>query len=113
MKFIYKIIPRVLWEDACKTGVFTGAPVDQADGFIHFSTALQIAETANKHFRGQKDLLLLRVPEDVFGKELCYEISRNNAFFPHLYGELPVHLVQDVISFESDKYGLFSFTELK
>lgn len=111
MKFIYKIVSRPLWEEACRTGVFTGAPVDHADGFIHFSTALQLAETANRHFSGQKDLLLLRVPEKALGPALRYEISRSNAFFPHLYAELPVHLVQDVMPFEPDEEGHFSFVE--
>jgi uncharacterized protein (DUF952 family) len=56
---IYKIVPAALWREAERAGVFRGAPVDIADGFIHFSTTGQIEETAAKHFAGQNDLLLV------------------------------------------------------
>ncbi|MGB2463670.1 MAG: DUF952 domain-containing protein, partial [Candidatus Puniceispirillaceae bacterium] len=46
--FIYKICSHHLWQQAKKTGQFTGAPVDIEDGFIHFSTADQMKETAEK-----------------------------------------------------------------
>jgi len=61
MTTIYKICPAALWREAKREGVFRGAPVDLADGFIHFSSAEQVAETASKHFAGQHDLLLLHV----------------------------------------------------
>ena len=52
-EIIYKICPEALWREAEKAGRFDGAPIDLADGFIHFSTAEQVAETAAKHFAGQ------------------------------------------------------------
>jgi len=112
MTFIYKIVPRPLWEQACAAGVLTGAPVDHADGFIHFSTAAQLAATANKHFRGQRDLLLVRVPAHRLGERLRYEPARGNELFPHLYGVLPVHVADKVTPCEAGADGLFSFTEL-
>ena len=72
------------------TGEFCGAPVDLADGFIHFSTAEQTRETAAKHFRGQSDLLLVAVEAEALGPALRYEPSRGGALFPHLYAPLPV-----------------------
>lgn len=87
---IYKIVPAALWRAAEATGTFDGAPVDLADGFIHFSTGAQVAETAARHFAGQTDLLLVAVDGATLGPALRYEPSRGGALFPHLYAGLPV-----------------------
>lgn len=88
MSLIYKIVPAALWRVAEAEGVFLGAPVDLADGFIHFSTADQVAETAAKHFAGEDDLLLVAVNSAALGLQLRWEPSRGGALFPHLYGPL-------------------------
>lgn len=90
VRFIYKICPEALWRAAEAAGVFRGAPVDLADGYIHFSTAEQAVETAAKHFAGQKDLLLVQVDSGRLGGHLKWEPSRGGALFPHLYGDLDV-----------------------
>ena len=90
---IYKICSETLWREAERAGVFVGAPVDVADGLIHFSTAAQAAETAAKHFAGQSDLLLVAVDEAALGEGLQYEVSRGGALFPHLYAALPLSAV--------------------
>lgn len=90
---IYKICPETLWRDAQAAGIFAGAPIDLADGYIHFSTAAQVEETAAKHFAGQPDLLLLTIDESALGAALRYEPSRGGALFPHLYGSLPLAAV--------------------
>lgn len=89
-RIIYKIAPRSLWDKAVEMGVFEGAPIDLADGFIHFSTTEQARETAAKHFAGQTDLLLIAVDDGAFGDAMRYEVSRGGALFPHLYAALPV-----------------------
>lgn len=94
MPLIYKICPRELWRQAERDGVFRGAPVDRADGYIHFSSADQVAETAAKHFAGVTDLILVAVEADVLGSALRWEPSRGGALFPHLYGELALAHVQ-------------------
>ena len=86
MGLIYKIAPRTLWDAAVAKGVFEGAPIDLADGFIHFSTASQTRETAARHFAGQDDLLLVCLDDASFGDALRYEPSRDGDLFPHLYG---------------------------
>lgn len=91
---IYKISPRELWQAAVQAGVFAGAPVDLGDGFIHFSTAEQVAETAARHFAGQADLVLVAVDAAALGPALRYEASRGGALFPHLYGTLPLSAVR-------------------
>jgi uncharacterized protein (DUF952 family) len=93
MASIYKIVTQSEWREAEKEGLFRGAPVDLADGFIHFSTAGQVAETAAKHFAGQDDLLLVAVVEAALGDRLKYEVSRGGALFPHLYADLPLSAV--------------------
>ncbi len=85
---VYKITSRDAWKRACGLGVFPGAPVDLADGFIHFSTATQLAETAQKHFRGQHELVVVAFRSDSLGAGLKWEPSRGGDLFPHLYGPL-------------------------
>ena len=85
MSRIYKILPRADWQAAVAAGVYAGSPVDHADGFIHFSTAVQAAETARKHFSGQRDLVVLELEsEEMSG--IKWEPSRGGDLFPHLYG---------------------------
>ena len=93
---VYKIVPAGLWAGAEAAGRFDGAPVDAADGFIHFSTAAQVAETAARHFAGQSDLLLVSVDATALGAALVYEPSRGGALFPHLYAPLPLTAVTAV-----------------
>ena len=94
--FIYKICPEPLWRAAEAGGRFDGAPVDMADGFIHFSTPAQLRETAARHFARQTDLLLIAVDPAVLGGALRYEPSRGGDLFPHLYRELPLSAVRNV-----------------
>lgn len=77
-----------MWETARRIGTFAGAPVDLADGFIHFSAGHQVAETAAKHFEGQDDLLLVAIEADDLGEALRWETSRGGDKFPHLYANL-------------------------
>ena len=93
MVLVYKICPRALWAQAERAGVFRGAPVDQADGYIHFSTAEQVRETAARHFAGADDLVLVAVDAERLGPALKWEPSRGGALFPHLYGPLAVRAV--------------------
>lgn len=90
---IYKIAPLPLWQAAEAKGRFDGAPVDEADGFIHFSTGAQARETAERHFAGQNDLVLVAVDPQRLGDALRWEKSRGGALFPHLYGPLKLDAV--------------------
>jgi uncharacterized protein (DUF952 family) len=90
---IYKLLPTVAWRAAQADGVYAGSEVDLADGFVHFSTAEQVAETAARHFAGQSGLTILTVDGDRLGEALRSEPSRGGALFPHLYGPLPVTAV--------------------
>jgi uncharacterized protein (DUF952 family) len=96
MPTIFKICPAPLWREAEIAGKFRGSPVDIKDGFIHFSSAAQAAETAARHFAGQGDLLLVSVDAALLGDKLKWEPSRGGALFPHLYGDLDLAAVTKV-----------------
>jgi len=96
MIIIYKISTAAEWRSAERVGVFHGSDVDRRDGYIHFSTAGQVAETAAKHFAGRTDLLLVSVDAARLGSRLKWEPSRGGSLFPHLYGDLDVTSVMKV-----------------
>ena len=89
---IFKICSQSEWQDACTEGLYVGAPIDREDGFIHFSAAHQVRETAARHFAGLSDLVLVAFDEDLLGENLKWEPSRGGDLFPHLYGTLQTDL---------------------
>ena len=110
---VYKICDAALWREAERTGVFGGAPVDLADGYIHFSTAGQVAETAARHFARMADLVLVAVDAAALGAALRYEPSRGGALFPHLYGPLPLSAVRWVRPLPVGADGRHVFPQLE
>ena len=110
---IYKICPASAWREAERQGVFRGSPVDVSDGYIHLSTASQVAETARKHFAGQTGLFLIAVDVDALGNALRWERSRNDELFPHLYGELDLGAVTSVHSMGTRSDGSHEVPELE
>ncbi|HEY1943593.1 MAG TPA: DUF952 domain-containing protein [Roseiarcus sp.] len=93
MALIFKILGADEWRAAEAAGVFVGSAVDRADGYIHFSTAEQAAETAAKWFAGRDDVVLAAVDADGLGPALRWEPSRGGALFPHLYAPLALAAV--------------------
>src|ERR1700752_2714639 len=93
-KTIYKICGAAAWQAAERAGEFTGAPVALSDGFIHFSAADQVAETAAKHFAGRRDLVLVAVDADALGPALKWKPSGGGGLFPPPYGTLPLTAVR-------------------
>ncbi|KAJ02983.1 DUF952 domain-containing protein [Sulfitobacter mediterraneus] len=85
---IFKIFRSDEWAALRRDGETTGAPIDVADGYVHFSTATQAAETAAKHFAGAEDLQLIAVDVEAAGDTLQWEVSRGDALFPHLYRKM-------------------------
>jgi uncharacterized protein (DUF952 family) len=110
---IYKICEREAWRAAEADGAFRGSSIDHRDGFIHFSTAAQVAETAAKHFAGQPGLMLVAVDGDVLGTALKWEHSRGNDLFPHLYAALPLSAVRWARSLPDEIDGRRAFPELE
>lgn len=112
MSIIYKICPESLWKEAEKAGVFTGAPIDALDGYLHFSTEKQVRETAMRHFAGQDDLVLVAVASERLGEALRFETSRGGDLFPHLYATLPLSAVLWVKPLPLGKDGQHIFPDL-
>jgi uncharacterized protein (DUF952 family) len=112
VRSIYKICPASAWREAERQGVYRGSADDARDGYIHFSTASQVAETAKKHFSSQTGLFLIRVDADALGDALRWERSRNDELFPHLYGELDLGAVIDVLDMRARSDGTHDIPEL-
>lgn len=103
---IYRIASAEVWRRAEAAGSFAGTEHDLRDGFIHFSTAAQVAETAARHYAGLADLVLVRVSVVALGEALRWEPSRGGALFPHLYGPLPLSAVTSVAPFPLGEDGV-------
>jgi uncharacterized protein (DUF952 family) len=108
---IYKICPASAWREAERQGVYRGSADDARDGFIHFSSASQLAETARKHFFGQTGLFLIEVDADALGNALRWETSRNDELFPHLFGELDLGAVTGVFELRARSDGTHDIPE--
>ena len=109
---IYHLARKSAWDQAEKTGIYTGTPEDLADGFMHFSTAAQVAESAAKHRAGEKDLILVGAEGDDLGEALKWEESRGGQLFPHLYADLSLSAVKLAMPLELGPDGLHLFPEL-
>ena len=92
----FKLIDAGEWTTARDAGRYDGSAVDRTDGYIHMSTATQLAETARRHYAGRSGLVLLSVQTAPLGDSLLWEPSRGGDLFPHLYGPLPVTAVGTV-----------------
>ena len=116
MTIIYKICRQDEWRAAEAAGAYRGASVDQQDGFIHFSTAAQLAETTAKHFAGVADLMLVAVDTAALNGAhdgaLKWEPSRGGALFPHLYADLPLTAVRWAQPLPDEVGGRRSLPEL-
>lgn len=84
---IYKVLRQDEFRQFTLSGRTAGAPVDLADGYIHLSTAVQLAGTLAKHFSGERDLHLLALDSESL-TDLKWEPSRGGDLFPHLYREM-------------------------
>lgn len=99
---IYKLLTWDEWATAGTAGRFDGSGVDRRDGYVHFSTAAQVVETARRYFTGVTDLTLLTVDPAQLGESLRWEPSRDGDLFPHLYAPLPAGAVVAVVRLPDD-----------
>lgn len=95
-RFAYKVLTQAQWNEFVRDGIFRGAPVDLADGYIHLSTAEQLSETIDKYFKNQGGLMIAEVDLAALGDKVRWEESRGGALFPHIYAPLPLLAVQSV-----------------
>jgi uncharacterized protein (DUF952 family) len=107
VNLIYKICPASIWNKARTRGIFEGSGIDLIDGYIHFSTAEQVAQTAALHFTGQRDLVLVTV--DATHLSITWEPARDGDLFPHLYDTLPMTAIIRVIDIPVDDNNQHAF----
>lgn len=112
MSTIYKVCSASAWREAERQGAFRGSADDRRDGFIHFSTASQVAGTVARHFAGQTGLFLIAVDTDSLGEALKWEPSRGGELFPHLYGELDTGAVIEIRDLRARADGSHDIPEL-
>jgi uncharacterized protein (DUF952 family) len=89
----FKVLTAAQWAQFQADGVFSGAPIDITDGYIHLSTAEQLDETIAKHFAGQSGLVVATVDLPALGDAVKWEVSRGGALFPHVYAALPMSAI--------------------
>ncbi len=96
---IFHITTEVQWTAALATGSYHVESLE-SEGFIHCSTQHQLQESANKYFQGQKELLILYINEEKVSAPIIFEDSYGTGqSFPHIYGELNLDAVMNVIPF--------------
>jgi uncharacterized protein (DUF952 family) len=106
MNTILHITPADRWTKAKKLGSYSSDTLD-TEGFIHCSTLSQVVGSANRFFKGLKDLVILVIDVDRVTPEIRYEGADPNNLFPHIYGELNIDAVIKTIDIGSDANGLF------
>jgi uncharacterized protein (DUF952 family) len=104
---IYHITSRSDWASAQAAGEYSADSLE-SEGFIHCSNAVQVQATANRFFRGQQDLVLLSIDENLVTAEIKYEnLEGGTDLFPHVYGPLPGKAVIRVLDLLPDQDGFF------
>lgn len=106
---LYRLVRAEDWQAAAASGVYRGAEHDARDGFVHLSTAAQAEDTAERHYSGVPDLLLLTLDARRLDGEIRFEPSSGGELFPHLYGTIPVEAVLEVQRIPLDPEGGFRF----
>ena len=107
----YKLVDRAEWAAARAAGAYAGSAIDLADGYIHMSSADQLAETARRHYAGRTGLLLVAVDLTVLGEALKWEVSRGGDLFPHLFAPLPVSAAREERGLSVDGNGVMRFED--
>tara|TARA_E500000178_G_scaffold353793_1_gene420674 strand:- start:582 stop:938 length:357 start_codon:yes stop_codon:yes gene_type:complete len=103
IKFIYKVCSQKDWVKAISSNIFKGTGIDLIDNFIHFSTQDQLKETLRIHFKGKKNLFLIKV--DCKDINIVWEKARNSQYFPHLYGNLNLDKVVGIYPLKVSSNG--------
>jgi uncharacterized protein (DUF952 family) len=107
----YKLVDRSEWVAALAAGAYAGSAVDRSDGYIHMSTAAQLAETARRHYAGQRELVLVEVDLAPLGAALKWEPSRGGDLFPHLFAPLPASADAPQRGLSVDADGIMRFED--
>lgn len=108
---IYHITHRAAWDQAQQAGMYRHESL-ASEGFIHASTAPQVAATGNRFYRGMAGLVILEIDSDRLQPDLRFETAHlptGDEQFPHIYGPLNLEAVTSVRDFVPDEQGNFHF----
>ena len=112
MTLIFHMARKAEWDAAQAAGFYQGAAEDRVDGFIHFSTAIQVKESAAKHRTSEANLILVACDSDALSESLKWEAARGGALFPLLYGDIPLNTVVWAEPLPLDADGVHIFPDL-
>ena len=111
MNIVYKVCSKDEWDQAIINQFYSGSDVDNKDGFIHLSTKKQLHETVTKHFRGNKNLIIISFSIKKIQDKLKWEVSRNGELFPHYYGNLEIKCAENTYNLYLNADGIHEFPE--
>ena len=112
MSAIFHMARAAEWRNAEARGRYPGSAEDKKDGFIHFSAAEQVRESAAKHRTGEAGLILVACDPELLGEPLKWEEARGGQSFPHLYGDIPMTAVLWTAPLPLNADGVHIFPEL-
>jgi uncharacterized protein (DUF952 family) len=98
---IYHIVTPTDWQQYSDLPIYEAASL-HTEGFIHCSTASQVAGVVERYYSEVPDLLLLHINEQALGEKLVYEASTNQELFPHLYAPLNKEAVVQISKLKSN-----------
>ena len=111
MPLIYHITRKTDWDTALTGGSYTADSL-RTEGFIHCSTVEQVIATANRLFRGRRDLVLLCIEAGKVSAEIRHEnLEGGTSLFPHVYGALKIASIAAVRDFPPRDDGSFVLPE--
>ena len=108
---VYKILKESEWEKASLTGEII-TDLDKQDGFIHLSTATQLAVTLSFFFQNSDIVYLLEIDlEEIDKQNLIFEEAYPNggkrkSAFPHLYSALKTKHIANVWTLKRNAFDL-------
>ncbi len=111
MNLVYKVCSKDEWDQAIINQFYSGSDVDNKDGFIHLSTKKQLHETVTKHFRGNKNLIIISFSSKKKQDKLKWEVSRNGELFSHNYGNLETKFAKNTYNLYLNADGIHEFPE--
>mgnify|MGYP001810845503 CR=1 FL=1 len=93
---IYHITTQAKWEEALNKGFYEADTLSK-EGFMHCSTADQVAGVLERYYKGQKGLIKLTIKKDKVERPLVFELAGSiNEVFPHIHGTLNLDAVVEV-----------------
>ena len=108
---IYKILRENEWEKSSITGEII-TDLDKQDGFIHLSTASQLAATLSFFFQDSEIVYLLEIDlhkidtSSLLFEEVCINRGKIKSAFPHLYSELKTKHIANVWTLKRNAFDV-------